>query len=1196
MTSHGSHRTVFDSSDRALSSSPSSPQSASARRYHESRHAATSPTYSPPFSVTRSLGRKPSVGSSLGGTASSPPGGNWIQHSGSMWPEGQFSASTNARISSPLVENALEQAPEEQAPCGPSMAPDVVNSIWVDSPPIRSSPSPGAANSPAGATGAQGSPVLSPSGESPADKVNLGFPRLSSLSLSASPPVVGDAGQSSPSGAGSVAASMSTSPRGSPRASHAVSSNPPDSPPKVRSNIALPPRSGYSLSDDSDSLRSETDGSNGSGLSSSGSGSETEADGNSNEDDDEDAEDSSARLRNWQMARQAAATSGHADAPRHAKDASYQREAIEDEDTSNDADAEDEVSRDVSPKQAMGPFAARGLDDMEDTPMAEFVQEPALDPVVTDSPTLPETESLDEGLSSLERIFLFAKSDMAYHRVLVSRCLAEWIREVDLTDAVEYVIPLLNELATDEIEVSAVFAPELGRLMWFFFRNCPLAELGEAPPEPRSDEEIIPRPKLPVGIFTPLLCSLLLNPNSAVSGATQASIVEYFLRTKQFDEAVDGMPSDSSPEALANADEVRTTDLIVQGTAREGKMVPLAPYEFGRAAREAVLNELFDNVAIAISRFDPANDARSLQSDEQAVDKQSAPGTSLGAASEGLLGRSLDHGQYDEESALGRMMSVNLLAAITVEGGFTIEQLALRVVPEITNWPLDPAFFVRKEVAAAIGIIGKALVAQTAEQGENAFDYATTDAPQRLLTAVNRVLLDHVWQVRQAACYSLPGIFSLQPAGADRRRDLVIIMRALNQDVSPNVQLAAFEMIGEVIYLFHEDPAGVPPELVHLFLGQPMQPPKDGAPEDDTGDLLSNADKSLIVAFNFPAVVLTMGAAQWETLRELYLRLTHHTSENVRNSLGASLHEIAKLIGAEAANRDLVPVAEMLLRDTCTDVTATLLEHIDEFWLRIPTESAKAQLKQLPMLWLSQYSHDWRLRESVAKHIPALAPSLLLADEDGCLVTLLLLALNDPVNALRDVGVHAVPVVYATFSAHDEAIADGFLSMLCDLVDAAAYRQRVTFLHVVNALVAHGLSRERFESLILHHLVRLAHDPVVDVRIALARTVRQVWHSADLYPDAEHPPALRQLVAALRHHACRDVAQPVADLLSNETCASINSALLPHEPPREPRTLEFGPARSLLDTTTIPWRGNDTHDTPAAAHASAEPLAMDQDP
>ena len=111
-----------------------------------------------------------------------------------------------------------------------------------------------------------------------------------------------------------------------------------------------------------------------------------------------------------------------------------------------------------------------------------------------------------------------------------------------------------------------------------------------------------------------------------------------------------------------------------------------------------------------------------------------------------------------------------------------------------------------------------------------------------------------------------------------------------------------------------------------------------------------------------------------------------------------------------------------------------------------------------------------------------------------------------------------------------------------------------------------------------------------------AHGARQVWHSADLYPDAEHPPALRQLVAALRHHACRDVAQPVADLLSNETCASINSALLPHEPPREPRTLEFGPARSLLDTTTIPWRGNDTHDTPAAAHASAEPLAMDQDP
>lgn len=1088
----------------------------------------------------------------------------------------------------------MDQIPAEQGSHSgiPSGAHDEVDSVWVDSPPAQSNGSP---TEPDGETPApsSGSPLFPTTGDSPGEKVNLGFPRLSSLSLSTSPPVVSEAHHLSPSNPDSVASNMSTSPRGSPRASLATPNNPPDSPPKVRSNIALPPRSGYSLSDDSDSLRSETDGSNGSGVSSSGS--ETEQDGGANEEDDEDADESSARLRRWQMARasaQSSLESGEEDPSSDRK--AFERESIEEEDTSNDADAEDEASRDVRANSA--PFAARDLDETEDTPMAEFVQEPAVDPVATGSPTIPETDSLDDGLSSLERIFLFAKSDMAYHRVLVSRCLPEWIREVDLTDAVEYVIPLLNELATDEIEVSAVFAPELGRLMWFFFRNCPLAELDDAPSESSSDEEIMPRPKLPVSIFTPLLCALLLNPNSAVSGATQASIVEYFLRSKHFDEVVDAEHPEGS-EAAVNAEEVCTADLVTQGTAREGKLVPMTAYGFDRAAREAVLNELFENVAIAISRFD-SSDARSMQSDEASTERADSaePSRSITAPSDPSVHRALDPAQFDEESALGRMMSVNLLAAITVEGGFSTEQLALRVVPEITNWPLDPAFFVRKEVAAAIGIIGKALVAQQAKEEAGAFDFSKTDAPQRLLTAVNRVLLDHVWQVRQAACYSLPGVFSLQPVGAERRRDLVIIMRALNQDVSPNVQLAAFEMIGEVIYLFHDDPEGVPPELVRLFLGQPIST-KNDEERSDASDLLDNADKSLIVAFNFPAVVLTMGAPHWDELRELYLQLTHHTSENVRNSLGASLHEVAKLIGSDATNRDLVPVAERLLRDPCTDVTATLLEHIHEFWLLLPLESAKSQLRQLPMLWLSQYSHDWRLRESIARHIPALAPSLLLADEDGCLVTLLLLALNDSVNALREVGVHAVPVAYTTFYAHDEAIADGFLSMLCDLVEAAAYRQRVTFLHVVGALVEQGIPRARFEALILRHLVRLAHDPVVDVRIALARTVRQVWHSSNLYPDSERRPlALVQLIASLKRHACSVVSEPVSDLLSDEELASVEESLPPSPEPKA-RHLELGPARSLLDTTTIPWRGAETHDgaTPSPASSSLSPQAMEQD-
>lgn len=729
-------------------------------------------------------------------------------------------------------------------------------------------------------------------------------------------------------------------------------------------------------------------------------------------------------------------------------------------------------------------------------------------------------DDIEDSLSCLERIFLFAKSDLAYHRVLVSRCLAEWIREVDLTDAVEYVIPLLNGLATDELEVSSVFAPELGRLMWFFFRNCPLSELDYEEP---SDDERMPRPKLSVSTFTSLLCTLLLNPNSAVSGATQASIVEYFLRSKMYDEALNG-PDTKEKE------EMRNSDLVTVGTARE-KLVDLVPYEFGAAARTAVLEELFEHVAMAIARVEKSSDQDGSQTGDQDV---------------------LDRNSFDEESALGRMMSVNMLAAITVEDGFSVEQLVQRVVPEITSWPLDPAFYVRKEVAAAIGIIGKAITNKVSMMAQL---YKTT-VPQRLFDAINRVLLDHVWQVRQAACYSIPGVFATQPPTQARRENLVILMKALEQDVSPNVQLAAFEMIGEVIYLFHNDANGVPEELVRAFLGQPMD--KSSEEAQSTHDSLSGPDRALIVAFNFPAVMLTLGRAEWPRLRDLYIELSQHEYDNVRHSLAASLHEMAKLLGPDVAVTDLIPVADQFLQDTCIDVTATLLEHIDEFWLALPPEAAKKQLQMIPSLWMGAFAQQWHLREKLASKISSLVPTLLLVDEEGCLVTMLLLSLNDNVDAMRQQGIQAVPITYATFRDHDPAIADGFLSMICDLAKTSTYRKRVTFLHVVAHLLINDFPQEKFEQLILPVCLELVSDSVLDVQMALAKMCRVACELPCYAPPAQPCHALAQITATLLNHKSQAVRTHVQHLTDR-----VNGVepLPQHE--SKPRKLELGPARQL---------------------------------
>lgn len=83
----------------------------------------------------------------------------------------------------------------------------------------------------------------------------------------------------------------------------------------------------------------------------------------------------------------------------------------------------------------------------------------------------------DEGLNTLERIFLLSKSEFPFHRAYVARVLGDLLAEVDPCESVEYVLPLLSGFSMDEDEtVKEAFASELHRILWYFFSTCKLVE------------------------------------------------------------------------------------------------------------------------------------------------------------------------------------------------------------------------------------------------------------------------------------------------------------------------------------------------------------------------------------------------------------------------------------------------------------------------------------------------------------------------------------------------------------------------------------------------------------------------------------------------------------------------------------------------------------------------------------------------
>ncbi|CAK9782157.1 unnamed protein product [Cutaneotrichosporon oleaginosum] len=83
----------------------------------------------------------------------------------------------------------------------------------------------------------------------------------------------------------------------------------------------------------------------------------------------------------------------------------------------------------------------------------------------------------DDGLSTLERIFLLCRSEYSFHRAYAARVLGDLLGDVDPCESVEYVLPLVTGFSLDEDEsVKEAFAADLHRILWYFFTVVANAE------------------------------------------------------------------------------------------------------------------------------------------------------------------------------------------------------------------------------------------------------------------------------------------------------------------------------------------------------------------------------------------------------------------------------------------------------------------------------------------------------------------------------------------------------------------------------------------------------------------------------------------------------------------------------------------------------------------------------------------------
>lgn len=292
-------------------------------------------------------------------------------------------------------------------------------------------------------------------------------------------------------------------------------------------------------------------------------------------------------------------------------------------------------------------------------------------------------------------------------------------------------------------------------------------------------------------------------------------------------------------------------------------------------------------------------------------------------------------------------------------------------------------------------------------------------AASQVLNCFLQLVEDEIWGVRKACCDSLVDISKyLSPELRTSR--LVPLFERLTDDQSRWVRNAAFQNLGPFIATFTD--GRVDPKLLMFFRTMP-HPSKHGR----------DGDIALYCAHSFPAVLQAVGGARWGELSDLYLLLVkdlqwkvrkseevcfvwglqifkNFFSLKVRKTLAHSLHEVARLVGQQVAERTLCTIFEAFLQDI-EEVKLGVVTNLAAF-LAVLGPECRAQYAQT-VKDLREDFGGWRFREMVGGQLAQLCLLFSGRELREVIVPACLGLCRDPVLTVRESAVTGVAALTA---------------------------------------------------------------------------------------------------------------------------------------------------------------------------------------
>lgn len=178
---------------------------------------------------------------------------------------------------------------------------------------------------------------------------------------------------------------------------------------------------------------------------------------------------------------------------------------------------------------------------------------------------------------------------------------------------------------------------------------------------------------------------------------------------------------------------------------------------------------------------------------------------------------------------------------------------------------------------------------------------------------------------------------------------------------------------------------------------------------------MKDIDNSLCFkcAYNFPAVMLTLGRKFWPLLQQHFLSLCNDLQSNVRvrKTMAKSIYQIALIIGSEQATKDLVAPFVEFFKDV-DEIKIEVVKQISSFIKIVDPSKHELIINQFEMCLLPKCNIiNWRLREQVGVQIVELNKFVARIQKENCVLHLTGLSLKlmmDKYDSVRKIGIDAV--------------------------------------------------------------------------------------------------------------------------------------------------------------------------------------------